>query len=150
MDLCTLAAVCNIFDSSVIDYCEAFMQDRFFGEFFFIKLVQVHPWGMIHRQFSRMQPMLSSLTYEPVEQPEDFSTLCPTGFCCSFISTLILIVGRWELGEQLLRDWWSAGCKVWSHLYFYSLQGETVYYYSTTTLSPGWWIVGDCLWVQSS
>lgn len=32
LDLCTVA-VCNIFSSAVIYYCEAFMQDRFFGVF---------------------------------------------------------------------------------------------------------------------
>lgn len=32
LDLCTVA-VCNIFSSPVIYYCEAFMQDRFFGVF---------------------------------------------------------------------------------------------------------------------
>lgn len=32
LDLCTVA-VCNIFSSPVIYYCEAFMQDRFLGVF---------------------------------------------------------------------------------------------------------------------
>lgn len=72
---------------------------------------------MIHHWFAGTQPNLAALTYEPLEQPEEFSGWCPSpGFCCSFVPTLILIVGEVEVevevGVQLLKDGWSAGYKV--------------------------------------
>lgn len=104
---------------------------------------------MIHHWSASKQPNLTTLTCEPLEQPDGFSRWCPSppAFSCLFVPKMMLIAGEAMVGVQRLRDGWSTGCKIWSLIYIciFCLLGETLYYNRTAVgvMDCGWLPFGD-------
>lgn len=101
---------------------------------------------MIHHQFAGMQPKLGSLTYESLVQPEEFSTWCLPWFLL-FIH-LNIDFNSWGDGGggggATFEGWMVCRLQsLISFIFFYSLQGETLYYNTAQQHS----LLGDELWV---